>query len=116
MGIVMTAVTSILQRSVSPEPGEEVAVVAVVALICGSLVVFGTLAMLIRVLSRLMGVPVANRNISKQLSEQLAAPMIGGRALQQALNPPNSEMPGSVTEHTTRSFDHSAYREHLPRE
>ncbi|HYP28277.1 MAG TPA: zinc ribbon domain-containing protein [Blastocatellia bacterium] len=75
----------------------------------GSLVIFGIVAMLIRVFSKLMG-------LNSSRAEKSSPPRaIASDYPHQQLSPPPPSV-SSVTEHTTRNFDLPQYREPNARE
>jgi hypothetical protein len=87
--------------------------VAMIMLVLGSLVIFGIVAMLIRVFSKLMGVN-SPRAEKRQAAQPVQRPMGSDYPPAQLSAPPPSM--SSVTEHTTRNFDLPQYREPKARE
>jgi len=90
-------------------PGD-VEMVAMTMLIIGPAVIFGVVAMLIRVFSKLMGLPSSRA--------EKAAPRQRPSAIEYPpaqISPPPQSI-SSVTEHTTRNFELPQYREPKARE
>ena len=87
--------------------------IAMTMLVLGSLVIFGIVAMLIRVFSKLMG--VNSPRAEKQQAAPPAQRSMGSDYPPAQLSAPPSPM-SSVTEHTTRNFDLPQYREPKARE
>jgi hypothetical protein len=86
--------------------------IGIIALIFGSATVFGVVAMLIRVMTRLMGVPVVPGKIyreieDKNLKSSYSAPRLPGASI---------PVSSSVTEHTTRNFEPRMYSGIVERE
>ena len=83
--------------------------VAMTMIIFGSATIFGIIALLIRLFTRLMGVPSGSAQQANTVT-----PVAGGQPRAQLSAPPAPL--SSVTEHTTRTFQHSAYEEANTRE
>ena len=109
-GIIFTHVFDLVRPSPPGfSPSGEAEEIAAVMLVLGSLVIFGIVAMLIRVFSKLMGL-----NSSRAEKSSAPKPVVNDYPHQQLSPPPQSV--SSVTEHTTRNFDLPQYREPSARE
>jgi hypothetical protein len=107
LGITIEAVVDLV-RSSQNAPVGGITAIAIVMLICGSLTIVSIVGLLIRLLSRLLGLA----------SEPSMAQKIAHKALNDN-NPavvtypptasPQAAIPASVTEHTTRNFEARIY-------
>ncbi len=106
LGIVFSAASELMEPRVFGQPQtHDVTPIVITMIVFGSLTVFGVVAMLIRLFSRLMIAPKET-----MLPAQFERPVAGGYAqLQEPVMP-------SVTENTTRNFEQPRYREPLARE
>jgi hypothetical protein len=100
-------------HSSSPQPSDGLIAMGIVALIFGSLSIFGIVAMLIRVLSRFIGQPAVKKVEQPDQPKLVSPPAAASRT---PGLPSLASVRDSVTEHTTRTFDHPAYREPASRE
>jgi len=106
LGITIEAVVDLLRPSQNA-PVAGVTAIAIVMLICGSLTIVSIVALLIKLLSRLLGLPpetsMAVKVARKALNDNGPAitypPTVGSQAA----------IPASVTEHTTRNFEARMY-------
>jgi len=100
---------------VRPSPGGPVGgltAIAIVMLVFGSLTTVAIVALLIKLLSRLLGLPSEPRSerVARRALKNLGPPVA-----YPATAPPQPSIPASVTEHTTRNFEARMY-EHSARD
>jgi hypothetical protein len=101
LGIVVSHAFDLLQpmRPDMVRPGDP-APIAITMIVFGSATIFGVIALLIRLFTRIMGISEPRDETAKS-----AGPFQRNTSPQQAqLSPPPSSIP-SVTENTTRTFD-----------
>jgi len=109
LGIVLSTAYSVTRPWGTNQISDEVATIAVVTIVFGSAAIFGIVAMLIKFLSRMIGGTSAANRGSRKLNAPARGDLVGEIAPFQLRRP--SIPIGSVTEHTTRTFNHPAYRE-----
>jgi TRAP-type C4-dicarboxylate transport system permease small subunit len=112
LGILVPGTFSwIYPHAASPQPSDGLIAMGIVALIFGSLSMFGIVAMMIRVLSRFIGPPAVKKVEQPDHPKLVITP-----AASRAQGLPPFAVRDSVTENTTRTFDHPSYREPASRE
>jgi hypothetical protein len=99
-------VLGVVFTSLPTNPSDGAIAIGIVALIFGSLTVFGIVAMLLRVLARLMGVAVSPGKIYRVIENAKSKPPVYSPV---QIPAPPIPLGGSVTEHTTRNFDPQLY-------
>jgi hypothetical protein len=115
LAIVVPGTFSFIDPSSTGHPPSDGMIgMGIVALIFGSLCIFGVVAMMIRVLSRFIGQPDVKRVEQPDNQVALNPPIAAVRTPQNLQSLPSAR--SSVTEGTTRTFDHPAYREPAARE
>jgi hypothetical protein len=112
--VVLGTFSFIDPDSTGHQPSDGMVGMGIVALIFGSLCIFGIVGMLIRVFSRFIGQPNIQR-VEQPDNQVVLNPPPAALRTPQNLQPLASAR-GSVTEGTTRTFDHPAYREPAARE
>jgi hypothetical protein len=109
LGIIFSTVWNVIGPYHPGPRAGDATMVAMTMIIMGSLTIFGVVALLIRLFTRLMTAPSEPLETVKAIK-----PITIGNTPMQIPAPPAPV--SSVTEHTTRTFQHAAYEEVSRRE